>query len=108
MTSMLVEQQLNDSLGAWFLIEQVLILLIERENAQAQKRPKQELRDPNINYSPDCVCKGVTPLSGRFFARGGLTDSPLHPFRYYKIKSPMQCLLIKGLIWHILAQKPIS
>ena len=79
MTSMLVEQQLNDSLGAWFLIEQVPILLIERENAQAQKRPKQELRDPNINYSPDCVCKGGIPFLD-CFARGGLRDSPLPPF----------------------------
>ena len=69
MTSMLVEQQLNDSLGAWFLIEQVLILLIERENAQAQKRPKQELRDPNINYSPDCVCKGGTPFPKNLFPK---------------------------------------
>ena len=64
MTSMLVEHQLNDSLGAWFLIEQVPILLIERENAQAQKRLKQELRDLIKNYFLNCVCKGGTPLSG--------------------------------------------
>ena len=66
MTSMLVDKQLNDSLGAWFLIEQVPILLIERENAQAQKRLKQELRDLIKNYFPDCVCKGGQRRTYRF------------------------------------------
>ena len=76
---MLVEQQLKTSLPAWFLIQQVPILLIERENAQAQKRLKQELRDLIKNYFPDCVCKG---------GQGGLTDSPLPPFRDYWLKDP--------------------
>ena len=104
---MLVEQQLNDSLGAWFLIEQVPILLIERENAQAQKRPNQELRDLIKNYFSDCV-KVLPPFLDDFFARGGLIDSPLPSFRHYEIKSPMQCLLTQGLLSYFLGQKPIS
>ena len=88
---MLVEHQLNDSLPAWFLIQQVPILLIERENAQAQKRLKQELRDLIKNYFLNCVCKGGTPPFRIVFvkeARGGLTDSPLPPFRDYWLKDP--------------------